>query len=100
MRDPGNEVEESHVSQTNRVFLKRGLQPHRGSCLLNKRTLVLKRAAPNSGLLCVPFLGGGEGLVYFDLEESGVALYLTKISESNRNISSQIRGALRSREVT
>ena len=33
MRDPGNEVEESHVSQTNRVFLKRGLQPHRGSCL-------------------------------------------------------------------
>ena len=32
MRDPGNEVEESHVSQTNRVFLKRGLQPHRGSC--------------------------------------------------------------------
>ena len=32
MRDPGNEVEESHVSQTNRIFLKRGLQPHRGSC--------------------------------------------------------------------
>ena len=26
------ERQESHVSQTNRVFLKRGLQPHRGSC--------------------------------------------------------------------
>ena len=25
MRDPGNEVEESHVSHANRVFLKRGL---------------------------------------------------------------------------
>ena len=34
MRDPDNEVEESHVSQTNRVFLKRGLQPHRGSCFM------------------------------------------------------------------
>ena len=27
------EGQESHVSHTNRVFLKRGLQPHRGSCL-------------------------------------------------------------------
>ena len=26
------EGQESHVSQTNCVFLKRGLQPHRGSC--------------------------------------------------------------------
>ena len=26
------EGQESHVSQANRVFLKRGLQPHRGSC--------------------------------------------------------------------
>ena len=26
------EGQESYVSQTNRVFLKRGLQPHRGSC--------------------------------------------------------------------
>ena len=26
------EGQESHVSQTNRVFLKRGLQPHSGSC--------------------------------------------------------------------
>ena len=28
------EGQESHFSQTNRVFLKRGLQPHRGSCFL------------------------------------------------------------------
>ena len=35
MRDPGNEVEESHLSQTNRVFLKRGLQLHRGSCFVS-----------------------------------------------------------------
>ena len=34
-------------------------------------TLVFKRAAPKSGLLCVFFFGGGEGVggVYYDLEE-------------------------------
>ena len=34
------EGQESHVLQTNRVFLKRGLQPHRGSCffLVGKQT--------------------------------------------------------------
>ena len=29
------EGQESHVSQTNRVLLKRGLQPHRGSCCIS-----------------------------------------------------------------
>ena len=53
MRDPGNEVEESHVSQTNRVFLKRGLQPHRGSCLCLKMTQIGRMRFCHSGTLSI-----------------------------------------------